>query len=35
MGIDSIYLLGVWEIGTFGVDMDRKNDYSKILPDVR
>ena len=35
-GIDSIYLLGVWELGEYGVAMDKANidNYRSTLPDI-
>ena len=33
MGIEIIWMMGVWKLGTYGLEYDKKQDYSNILPD--
>ena len=33
MGIDIIWMMGVWKLGTYGLEFDRKQNYSNVLPD--
>ena len=32
-GVDIIWMMGVWQLGQYGLDFDRKQNYSKYLPD--
>jgi len=31
-GIEIVWMMGVWKLGTYGVELDRKADYSGVLP---
>ena len=31
-GIDYIWLMGVWKLGPYGLEFDRRSDYSSVLP---
>ena len=31
-GIEIVWMMGVWKLGTYGVEFDRKQDYSNVLP---
>ena len=33
MGIEIIWMMGVWTLGTYGLEFDQKQDYSSVLPD--
>ena len=35
IGIDYIWMMGVWKLGKIGLELDQQNDYSKILPDCK
>ena len=32
-GIEIVWMMGVWKLGTYGLEFDRKQDYSGVLPD--
>ena len=32
-GIEIVWMMGVWKLGTYGLEFDRKQDYSSVLPD--
>ena len=32
-GVDIVWMMGVWKLGEYGLDFDRKQNYSKYLPD--
>ena len=32
-GIEIVWMMGVWELGTYGLEFDKKLDYSEVLPD--
>ena len=32
-GIEIVWMMGVWKLGKYGVDLDKKSDYSNVLPD--
>ena len=31
-GIEIVWMMGVWKLGTYGLEFDRKQDYSGVLP---
>ena len=31
-GVDIVWMMGVWKLGQYGLEFDRKQDYSKYLP---
>ena len=31
-GIDTIWMMGVWQLGDYGLNIDKKADYSSVLP---
>ena len=33
LGIDYIWMMGVWKLGNIGLELDQKNDYSSVLSD--
>ena len=32
-GVDYIWMMGVWKLGTYGLEFDKKQSYTKYLPD--
>jgi glycosidase len=32
-GIEIIWMMGIWKLGNYGLEYDKKNDYSNVLPD--
>ena len=35
-GVDIVWMMGIWKLGKYGLEFDRKNgDYSHLLPDFR
>ena len=32
-GIEIVWMMGVWQLGQYGLEFDRKADYSSVLPD--
>jgi len=32
-GIEIVWMMGVWKLGTYGLEFDKKSDYSSVLPD--
>ena len=32
-GIEIVWMMGVWKLGKYGIDLDKKSDYSNVLPD--
>jgi glycosidase len=32
-GIEIVWMMGVWKLGTYGLEFDKKLDYSDVLPD--
>ena len=32
-GVDIVWMMGVWKLGEYGLDFDRKQNYSEYLPD--
>ena len=33
-GVDIVWMMGVWKLGQYGLDFDRKLDFSYVLPDI-
>jgi hypothetical protein len=31
-GIEIVWMMGVWKLGTYGLEFDKKLDYSNVLP---
>jgi len=31
-GIDYVWMMGVWQLGPYGLSLDKQNDYSSVLP---
>ena len=31
-GVDYVWMMGVWQLGTYGLEIDKKADYSSVLP---
>ena len=34
-GVDIVWMMGVWKLGEYGVEFDRKTDFSYFLPDIK
>lgn len=32
-GIEIVWMMGVWKLGKYGLEFDKKSDYSSVLPD--
>ena len=32
-GIEIVWMMGVWKLGSYGLEFDKKLDYSNVLPD--
>ena len=31
-GVEIVWMMGVWKLGNYGLEFDRKQDYSSVLP---
>ena len=34
-GVEYVWMMGVWQLGSYGLELDRKKDYSSVLPDYK